>query len=237
MRQHVAERPVAHPAAERLIAEPELMLDHVVGIKRERQRDQYVEQHHDAEQREEPQHRLLAGERSENWRARHRAAGRTRTPSGPGRRGRSPYRQSCRRARYCCTAWPPPAVRAFALREHRSRCWQFDGGQLIGTASCVGRSGKRDLVGIVHLVEETGFAPSNAAFSTRRKHRPASARVWPAAWRRLPAAMSVADSITSLVKSATLASKFDCRRMQYWQAIGSRKPYPDYHAANPPRIP
>ena len=64
-REHVAERPVAEPAAERLIAEAELVLDDVVGIKRERQRDQYVEQHDDAEQRDEPQHRLLAGERRE----------------------------------------------------------------------------------------------------------------------------------------------------------------------------
>ena len=77
-RQHVAERPVAEPAAERLVAEAELVLDDVAGIKRERQRDQYVEQHHDAEQREQPQHRLLAGERSETWPARRRC-GRAKT--------------------------------------------------------------------------------------------------------------------------------------------------------------
>ena len=48
-----------------MVAEPELVLDDVAGIKRQRQRDENVEQHHDAEQREEPQHRLLAGERRE----------------------------------------------------------------------------------------------------------------------------------------------------------------------------
>lgn len=30
---------------------------------------------------------------------------------------------------------------------------------------------------------------------------------------------SVAELITSLVNTATLASKSDCRRMQYWQPI------------------
>ena len=56
--EHVAERPVAKPAAQRLIAEAELVLDDVAGIKRQRERDKYVEQHDDAEERDEPQHRL-----------------------------------------------------------------------------------------------------------------------------------------------------------------------------------
>ena len=32
---------------------------------------------------------------------------------------------------------------------------------------------------------------------------------------------TVAELITSLVKTTTLASKSDCQRMQYWQAIGA----------------
>ena len=42
------------------------MLDHVMRIKRERQRDRNVEQHHDAEQRDEAKDRLVAGERQGN---------------------------------------------------------------------------------------------------------------------------------------------------------------------------
>ena len=34
------------------------MLDDIVGIKREWKRDQYVEQHHDAEECEEAEHRM-----------------------------------------------------------------------------------------------------------------------------------------------------------------------------------
>ncbi len=41
------------------------MFDDVVGIKREWQRDEYVEQHDDQEQRDEAQDRLGAGERRE----------------------------------------------------------------------------------------------------------------------------------------------------------------------------
>jgi hypothetical protein len=41
------------------------------------------------------------------------------------------------------------------------------------------------------------------------------------AMRRLMGPKTVAELITSLVKTATLASKSDCQRMQYWQAIGA----------------
>ncbi len=60
-RQHVAERPIAEPAAQRLIAEAELVLDDVAGIKRQRQRDQHVEADHDARtERQQAKKRLSA---------------------------------------------------------------------------------------------------------------------------------------------------------------------------------
>ena len=84
-RQHVAQRPVAEPAAQRLVAEAELVFDDVAGIKRERQRDEDVQpmtMPNSARRRSidwSPASGCEAGQPGVD------AAARRRRPSGPGR--------------------------------------------------------------------------------------------------------------------------------------------------------